>query len=274
MFQDEIIIIATKHGKESIIGPLVESELKARWRLPDDFDTDTFGTFTRVRKRRGTQKKTAMKKCERALRGTSCQYAISSEGSFVPHPTIPFLSLNIEVVCFYDKQAKRFIFGESSGIPRHHASKEVESVQEGIAFAKTQGFPAYGVIVRPNAKSKQVQKDFMSEAELESALEELIDRKGAALIEVDLRAHKNPERLQRIGEAAQDCIQNILRICPACSAYGFSRAEPIRGAKCELCLMPSTMVRAETLHCAVCGHTEERELRASVSPQFCDYCNP
>jgi hypothetical protein len=274
MLQGEKVIIATKHGKERVIGPLIESELKAQWMLPKNFDTDALGTFTRERKRRYTQKKTAMKKCKRALRGNDARYAISSEGSFIPHPSIPFVSLDVEVVCFYDKRANRYVFGESSGIPSHHGSKMVHTVSEGMIFAEDQEFPKYGLIVRPHAKSKKLEKEIATEESLKKALQQVILKYGSAFLEVDLRAHKNPERMERIKEAAQDCMQNILRICPTCNAYGFSRAEPIRGAKCKLCLMPSDMVKAEMMRCEVCDYSEERELRSEVSPQFCNYCNP
>jgi hypothetical protein len=46
MFKGRSLLIATKHEKEQIIGPIFEKELGVTFSVPDHFDTDVFGTFT------------------------------------------------------------------------------------------------------------------------------------------------------------------------------------------------------------------------------------
>ena len=51
----KIAVLATMHGKERVIAPLVETRLGLRVRLPGAFDTDRFGTFSGEVKRAGSQ---------------------------------------------------------------------------------------------------------------------------------------------------------------------------------------------------------------------------
>lgn len=54
------------HQKEKVIAPLLEQELCIKVIVPQDFNTDIFGTFTRDVKRPGTQIATAKLKAEKA----------------------------------------------------------------------------------------------------------------------------------------------------------------------------------------------------------------
>ena len=48
-------MLATMHGKALVIKPLLEGGLGLKMRLPDHFDTDRFGTFSREIERKGSQ---------------------------------------------------------------------------------------------------------------------------------------------------------------------------------------------------------------------------
>ena len=46
MFENRKLVIATKHNKESVISPLIEQSLKVNCFVPENFDSDKFGTFS------------------------------------------------------------------------------------------------------------------------------------------------------------------------------------------------------------------------------------
>lgn len=66
-FQNRVCILATMHKKEQAIAPLLEKELEVKVVVPEAFNTDIFGTFTRDIKRLGTQLEAARLKAKKAL---------------------------------------------------------------------------------------------------------------------------------------------------------------------------------------------------------------
>ena len=59
IFKGRKIVIATMHGKERVIEPLIRQVLDVDVVVPQHFNTDRFGTFSRDVKRKGTQLETA-----------------------------------------------------------------------------------------------------------------------------------------------------------------------------------------------------------------------
>lgn len=64
-------VLATMHGKERVIRPLLEGGLGLQIILPNGFDTDRFGTFSREIERTGSQLDAARAKIEAALNTTA-----------------------------------------------------------------------------------------------------------------------------------------------------------------------------------------------------------
>ncbi|MGV0104674.1 DUF6671 domain-containing protein [Nostoc sp. DSM 114160] len=112
LFNDRLAVLATMHQKEKVIAPLLEQELGINVIVPQDFNTDIFGTFTREVKRPGTQIAAAKFKAEKALEFTGENLAIASEGSFTPHPLVPYIYCNREIVFFLDKINNLEIIGQ------------------------------------------------------------------------------------------------------------------------------------------------------------------
>ena len=46
MFNERKLLIATKHGKEKVIAPIIEKALSVSCHTANNFDTDLLGTFT------------------------------------------------------------------------------------------------------------------------------------------------------------------------------------------------------------------------------------
>lgn len=70
LFLGRRLVIATKHQKETIIGPRVESKLGALPFVPKNLDTDVLGTFTGEIERSSDPLSTARQKCEMAMKHT------------------------------------------------------------------------------------------------------------------------------------------------------------------------------------------------------------
>jgi hypothetical protein len=47
-FENRTAIVATMHQKEQAIAPILQPPLGISITVPESFDTDTFGTFTRL----------------------------------------------------------------------------------------------------------------------------------------------------------------------------------------------------------------------------------
>ena len=84
-------VLATMHGKERVIAPLVQRALGVHLEVPNGFDTDRFGTFSREVPRKHSAIETARAKIIAALEQIPCaRVGLASEGSFGPHPQVPF----------------------------------------------------------------------------------------------------------------------------------------------------------------------------------------
>ena len=110
-FHDRLVVIATMHRKELAIAPILQTSLGVRVTVPQNFDSDLFGTFTRDIDRPANQIETAELKARKALELIDADLAIASEGSFFPHPMlgIPF---NREIVFLMDQKHNFSVYGE------------------------------------------------------------------------------------------------------------------------------------------------------------------
>jgi hypothetical protein len=67
LFTNRVAVLATMHQKERVIAPILEENLGIKVIVPENFNTDAFGTFTREIKRPGNQIEVARLKAEKAL---------------------------------------------------------------------------------------------------------------------------------------------------------------------------------------------------------------
>jgi hypothetical protein len=98
---------------------------------------------------------------------------------------------------------------------------------------------------------------------------------GAAHIESDMRAHRNPRRMRAIKRAMIDLVRRARSRCPECARPGFGVTGRLAGLPCAWCTAPTLLTRAEVWTCAGCGHREERPIAvATADPMHCEECNP
>ncbi len=279
-FNNRSAVLITLHKKEEVIFPLLKP-LGMKLSVFNSIDTDQFGSFTRDVPRKGTQLEAAQLKAKKALEISGEDIAISSEGSFGPHPQLFFVPANIELILFIDTLHKIEIAGWEISSDTNFSQAEVESVNEAMHFSTTCGFPTHGIVVRPNQGNSDsiLFKGITNEGILNEAVMRCINasKDGKALIETDMRAMYNPTRMKVIQKAAVNLLHKLQSVCPVCSWPGFEVTESLRGLTCENCFMPTKHVLKDIYTCKKCSYKNEMEYpggKMYCEAQFCDFCNP
>ncbi len=281
-YRNTVAVLATMHGKERAIAPVLESGLGLRVALALGLDTDRFGTFSREVERTGSPLEAARAKVTAGFDyAPYARVGIASEGSFGPHPYIPFLAMGQELVLLIDKERGLELTGHFASPRTNYGHAVVRDMDAARAFAQRARFPEHGLIVmgcdgETPAPGLALIKDIGDEAALEAAVTAVVGRCGAAFVEADMRAHRNPMRMEAIGRAAEDLVRRFRSQCPACARPGFDVTERIAGLPCADCGAPTQVIRLEVLTCAACGHRLERPAgtEATADPGRCGTCNP
>ncbi len=274
-------VLATMHGKERAIAPLAARFLGLDVHVAAGLDTDRFGTFSRDIDREGTPREAARAKIAAAFKlDHDARVGIASEGSFGSHPSLPFAALDRELVLLIDRESGLELVGHHATMATNYAHQVITDAEAGLAFAAKAGFPAHGVIVigvldgQP-APHLALFKSIETEADLAAALERTIALTGAAHVETDMRAHRNPRRMRAIGRAMIDLIRRSRSRCPRCERPGFAATSRAYGLPCAWCAAPTHLARADIWTCESCGHSEERPVAgATAEPMHCEECNP
>jgi hypothetical protein len=265
------------HGKEQVIAPILRQELGMEVVTPSDINTDVFGTFTREIERQGSQLQAARLKIQLIVQKTGALLALSSEGSFGPHPDSPFLPCNREIVVLQDQTYSLELVGEAFSTQTNFRHAWIRDWQEAQLFADQSGFPQHGLVV--HLASNHLLKGIQSLEQLEEAVRDGLQRsfEGKVLIETDMRAMMNPTRMQVIAEATRDLVRKIKRACPRCAWPGFAPVDYRRGLPCALCHLPTLQVRSVLLRCNRCDFAQEDhfpEGMEAADPAECSFCNP
>lgn len=276
------IALGTKHKKEQVIRPQFLMQLGAGLVVPDGMDTDTLGTFTGEVERQGTAYEAALKKAEWAMSLTGLKLAISSEGSFGPHPQIGFIPADSEWMVFIDRERDITVVENSVTTDTNFGHIVVKDIKNAKRFLQDALFPSHGMIVRPHisaSKSEYLFKGITSLPKLEEAVD--ICRKqsedGKAQIETDMRAHMNPKRQFAIQLLAQKLAKRLRTSCASCGAPGWGLLDVVLGLPCEICARPTSLAMQEKMGCVKCGATELCDrgdgLRVAEA-RYCNGCNP
>lgn len=276
-----VAVIATMHKKEAAIAPLITAAWNVKTRVPTGFDTDAFGTFTRDIDRVADQLTTARRKAEAALALTGETLALASEGSFGPHPQLPFVPYSREFVLLLDTVHQLEIVGEATSTHTNYRSQAIASLEAALSFAKSVGFPTHGLVVMASADTPNIPlaKGITQEADLMAAVELALStaQSGKVHLETDMRALYNPTRMQAIAQATEDLIRRVAQRCPDCDCPGFGIVERRPGLPCALCHAPTSLTLSALSRCQKCAY--ECWQRSPDAPNFadpgqCPYCNP
>lgn len=280
-YRDRQVALSTMHDKQQAIAPAFMATLGASVVVTAGLDTDALGTFSGEVPRRGTMREAAIAKARLGMCAAGLPFGIASEGSFGPHPQIPFMPGAIELMTFIDDERDVVIL-ESRVVDETNFSHRVVTPADSLEdFITRVQFPSHGLIVRANAGDVHfgMVKGIQSLELLRAAMTEAarLSADGKAHIETDMRAHMNPTRMRSLAVLATQLAQRLASACPSCTTPGWGRAGVVSGLPCEACGTPTEMVVAEVFGCAKCEHTERRPRRDGLhyaKQSHCPYCNP
>jgi hypothetical protein len=273
--------VATKHGKEDVSGPPM-APLGLHLRVPRDLDTDALGTFTGEVPRVGTPLEVALRKARMGMRATGLPLGLANEGSFGPHPEVPFLAGDHEILLFIDDALGIQVYEETFTSETNFAHCTVARGDDLDDFLRRVHFPGHGLIVRPNSPpqpSELLFKGITTWPDLVAAVGRCAraSSDGCAHVETDMRAHMNPTRQRVIATLADRLARRLTTRCPSCGTPGWGRVGVVRGLPCEVCGSETDWVREEIHGCPRCPlrRTEPRSdgLHAA-NPAHCPWCNP
>lgn len=280
-YRGQRAVLTTMHGKEAVIAPVLRERLGLAVVTASAVDTDALGTFSGEVPRTGTMLEAAIAKARLGMAQSGLAIGMASEGSYGPHPYVPFMAGGIELMVLVD-DTRGIVVAE-------HLVEDAPVFDH--AFARTSGelgpflerigFPDHAVIVRPamDAPMHTVYKGLRRKGDLEAAVGACasLSGDGRALVQTDMRAHMNPTRMDSIRRLASALADRLARPCPACSAPGYGQVDVESGLPCEDCGAPSIMIRNWIFGCVACDHRERRprpDGLAYAHPAHCPLCNP
>lgn len=277
-FNGRTLVVATMHGKEKVLAPVLEKELGVKVIVAKDLDTDKLGTFSGEIERTLDPVEAAREKCRLAGEQSNCSLAVASEGSFGPHPSMYFVPCDDEILVLLDFENNLEFKVIELTTDTNFSGALLTSWNEVVRFVNNAQFPSHAVIVRKDKDdTRHITKGINSWQLLEDSVSALLSIHGKVYIETDMRAMHNPSRMKVIERAATKLAETIKKTCPACHTPGFSVVDVKIGLPCELCGAPTTSTHAHVYGCQKC---DERELlmfphnKTTESPMYCNWCNP
>lgn len=276
-FKNRHIRIVTQHNKESVIIPVFQKKLGVTCSVIRQVNTDLFGTFSGELPRQGSALDAARAKCAAGASFFPSDLIMASEGSFAPHPFIPFVYCNEELLLLTDPLTRREWKASAVTLRTNFGSQVIHSENELIAFALQSGFPYQGLILRALDNPGALIKGINSLARLKYHYRKISCSSKLVLAETDMRALFNPLRMAFIGQVARELVRLILRRCPACKTPGYAITEIVRGLPCSWCGKPTGSVLLHIYTCSACGHKSDKPFpygKTKEDPMYCNHCNP
>lgn len=269
--------IATQHGKEQVIAPCLINSLGVKAFVIEGFDTDQLGTFSGEVERKNDPLTTLREKCRLAAELAKCDLVVASEGSFGPHPSMPYLKADDELVMLLDLQQGLEIVGRELSLETNFDQQMISTWEELKQFAEQVLFPSHALILKdPANELTGMIKGIRGWEQLKSAFDKIQSRSGRIKVETDMRAMHNPTRMLIIEKATQDLVSRVTSICPQCESpgYGIVKTEP--GLPCRWCNQPTQSVKALIYECKQCHFLESKPNpnKEFEDPMYCDNCNP
>ncbi|MBX9924065.1 MAG: hypothetical protein K2Y01_08135 [Rhabdochlamydiaceae bacterium] len=277
-YQGKTCLVASMHEKERAIRTSFESLLGFQMEV-SELNTDALGTFTGEIERSIPPKECAKTKCLNALLAHGKQIGIANEGSFVPHPVIPFISVDYEIFFFTDLEIGYELCISKMFTETNFAAAAFSEFDSILELATKTQFPSHALIVRPNRweDKKICFKGIQSIDHLYDAFEKsrLVSSDKQVWVETDMRAHKNPTRMAQLEKLAKEMAQRLATPCPVCSIPGWGPVDRMRGLSCADCGAETNLIKAVIWGCCQCPYKESIPVdQALAEPQYCPLCNP
>lgn len=278
LFKHRTLAIATMHGKEQVIRPLMEKSLQVNCMLIPQINTDALGTFSGEVEREGNPIDTLRLKCELGFKLTGADLVIANEGSFGQHPHLFFAKANQELVMIKDKRNHLEIVASHLTTETNFDGREVTDKQQVLEFAEKALFPSHGLILKAQQHAKTcIKKGITAYEDLLTLTTKHLETEGKIWLETDMRALYNPTRMLVIEEAIRQLVQKLKSECPVCHYPGFWISEIKDGLPCMQCGFATRSTYAHIYRCEHCLHEKELyfpHFRRYEDPMYCDFCNP
>ncbi len=276
-----VATLATMHRKEIAVAPPFKELVGLHVISAADIDTDALGTFSGDIPRIGSMGEVATRKARLGMTAANTRIGLASEGTFGPHPAIPFITAGMELLKLVDDD-RGIEISESLVTPDIVFQKAILRPGEDLtSFLASCRFPSHGLIARPNAPgvSTPIIKDILTRDDLDNAIAMLARQSddGRVVLSNDMRAHRNPTRMRSLDKLAIKLAQRVASLCPACGSPGFGKSGQIDGLPCMDCGSPTRSPMLDKFGCVACGCSETRtraDGKTRENPMYCDYCNP
>jgi predicted RNA-binding Zn-ribbon protein involved in translation (DUF1610 family) len=278
MFSTTKILIATQHGKEQVMQPLLEQELGLECFVNQSFDTDVLGTFSGEVEREDGVIETLRKKCNLAMEVHNFTLAIATEGSFGAHPSLFFAAANDELVMLLDKENNIEVIARTLSLETNYNTAEITTELNLIEFSEQAKFPSHAIILQSSLKNAEfLFKGITNKEDLISSFKIIKEKYPFVFVSTDMRAMFNPTRMKVIQETTKKVIQKLKSLCPSCNFPGFDVVEVISGLRCSQCRLPTKSTLSHLYTCKKCAFSETKmypNLVEQEDPMYCNYCNP
>lgn len=277
-YQNELCHLASMHKKEKALGAPFEKFLGCKV-VPAQINTDLLGTFTGEIERTLTPAACAKEKCYRGLDLEKGALGVANEGSFGPHPWIPLITTDFEILFFADRNLGFELTLSKISPETNFSAKSIQSIDELSNFAKQALFPSHGLILRPHDTKEPslIFKGIKDSEELYRIFQKCSEtsRDSLVWVETDMRAHMNPTRMKVIEELAYEMVTRLAIPCPSCQIPGWGIVKHVPGLPCKECRMPTARIKSEIYGCCQCKYQEVLENQKEMAnPGHCPFCNP
>lgn len=276
MYKDELVLLASKHEKERVIRPIFYEKIGCNI-VTSDFDTDVFGTFTGDVARKHNAYDTCVLKAKTAAIERGFCFGMASEGSFGPHPSMPFLPGAQEIMVFVDLKNNWVIKENIFTTDTNYRHMVVNAETDLEPFLAQVLFPEHALTLQLNASKKVIAKGIQSIDALKDLMQLGFQQESELLLGSDMRAMMNPTRMGILSTLSLNLAEKILRSCVECYAPGFGLLSKEGALPCNSCGAPSSLYQHEVWGCIRCEHQERRprqDGQFSADPRFCNECNP
>ncbi|HAU1683998.1 TPA: hypothetical protein JBJ33_08220 [Legionella pneumophila] len=277
-YQNQRVLLASKHQKEKAIQPPFEEKLGCTIHVPVDYDTDQFGTFTGEIPRKASAYETLIQKAKAAAQQFGYRYVISSEGSFGPHPQLYFCPADTELMAFVDLDNDLIIAEHELSTETNYGHIDISDQDDYEAFLDKAKFPSHGIIIRAlDSENHFIEKGIRDRDYLKTAIKKAFEFSLRIRLETDMRAMMNPLRMNTINKLAVKLVHRIQQHCPQCHTPGFGKISAEGHLTCVSCGTPTELYHRKVLNCLKCEFKtyQARDDGLEFADQrYCPYCNP
>lgn len=278
-YRNQRVALATIHGKDRAIAAPFWRVLHAEVVVAESLDTDALGTFSGEIPRPAPLVETCLQKAALAFSSLDVDCAIASEGSYGPIDAVPLVPSGVEIMAFVDRRRGVKLV---ETLLTHRTNWRLYRFKAGDptvpAALKEIGFPRFGAFVMRNSDFNGAHKDLATVEQVIDAVNREAKRSadGQALLISDMRAHRNPMRMQVLRALGWKLAKRLECLCPKCRTPGFGPIESRRGLPCEGCGEATHWINFEIDGCNVCGHATARprkDGRRTAPKLACKACN-